>query len=305
MAPVRSIVFDACHAAVPATLFAGAAALGMLAVHPVLVAISLAGALAFSLVARGAVATARGLVWQLPMLALVCLANPLFSASGSTLLFKLGPRSVYLESLACGATMGALMVATVVWFEDAAAVLSQDRLLTLAGRRARSLPLVVSMAAQLVPQLLSRGRVVRSALGACTAAGERPALRDELVRTSTVLLTWSLEDSIERADAMRARGWESGCARTCYRSERLRRRDVAALCGIAALVVAAGSCAWLLCARWRFYPQMGELGPWWAYVPPALLAALPTALQKGDGLFFTEKFYVNKNTSPFYRGEGR
>ena len=92
MAAARPIAFESCHAAVPTALFAGVVALSMLAVHPVLVAVSLAGALVFSLLARGAAATVRGLSWQLPLLALVCLANPLFSASGSTLLLKLGPR---------------------------------------------------------------------------------------------------------------------------------------------------------------------------------------------------------------------
>lgn len=283
MARRRSIAFDALHAAVPAALFAGVAALSMLAVHPVYVGISLVGALSFSLVARGGVATARGLVWQLPLLALVCVLNPLFSASGSTLLFKLGPRSVYLESLAYGATMGALMVAVVLWFEGAAAVLTQDRLLALAGRRARAVPLVASMASQLVPQLLGRARTVRSTLAACTAAGSRPGLRDELVRTSTMLLTWSLEDSVERADAMRARGWESGAPRTQYRPEHLRVRDVAALAGIAALLVLCSACAWAACESWRFYPRMEGLSPWWSYAPFALLAAFPCLLAVGRG----------------------
>ena len=279
MARPRSTAFDACHAAVPSTLFAGVAVLSMLAVHPVCVALSLAGALSFSLVARGAAATACGLAWQLPLLALVCLVNPLFSASGSTLLLKVGPRSVYLESLAYGATMGALMVAVVLWAEGAAAVLTQDRLLALAGRRARAVPLVASMAAQLVPQMLGRARMVRATGRACTAAGPRPGVRDELLRTSTMLLSWSLEDSLERADAMRARGWESGRARTRYRPERLRARDAAAVAGIAALLVLGAAGAWTACSTWRFYPRMSGLAPWWAYLPLALLALLPAAAE--------------------------
>ena len=279
MAPRRPIAFDACHAAVPATLFAGVVVLTMLAVQPVCVGVSLAGALAFSLVARGAAATARGLAWQLPMLALVCLANPLFSASGSTLLLKLGPRSVYLESLAYGATMGALMVAVVLWVEGAAAVLTQDRLLALAGRRARAVPLVASMASQLVPQLLGRARTVRVTLGACTAAGPRRALRDELTLTSTMLLTWSLEDSVERADSMRARGWESGAPRTRYRPERLRPRDAAALAGTVVLLALCAACAREACSGWRFYPRMSGLAPWWTYVPLALLALMPAGVE--------------------------
>lgn len=279
MARPRSTAFDACHAAVPAMLFAGVAALSMLAVHPVLVTLSLSGALAFSLVARGAAVTVRGLAWQLPLLVLVCLLNPFFSASGSTLLLKVGPRSVYLESLAYGATMGALLVATVLWFEDAAAVLTQDRLLALAGRRARSVPLVASMAAQLVPQMLGRARAVRAAARACTAAGPRPPARDELLRTSTMLLSWSLEDSLERADAMRARGWESGSPRTRYRPERFRARDAVAAAGIAALLALGAAGAWAACSSWEFYPRMSGLAPWWCYLPFALLALLPAVAE--------------------------
>lgn len=279
MARPRSTAFDACHAAVPAMLFAGVAALSMLAVHPVFVTLSLSGALAFSLVARGAAATVRGLAWQLPLLVLVCLLNPFFSASGSTLLLKVGPRSVYLESLAYGATMGALLVATVLWFEDAAAVLTQDRLLALAGRRARSVPLVASMAAQLVPQMLGRARAVRAAARACTAAGPRPPARDELLRTSTMLLSWSLEDSLERADAMRARGWESGSPRTRYRPERFRARDAVAAAGIAALLALGAAGAWAACSSWEFYPRMSGLAPWWCYLPLALLALLPAVAE--------------------------
>ena len=279
MARPRSTAFDACHAAVPAMLFAGVAALSMLAVHPVLVTLSLSGALAFSLVARGAAATVRGLAWQLPLLVLVCLLNPFFSASGSTLLLKVGPRSVYLESLAYGATMGALLVATVLWFEDAAAVLTQNRLLALAGRRARSVPLVASMAAQLVPQMLGRARSVRAAARACTAAGPRPPARDELLRTSTMLLSWSLEDSLERADAMRARGWESGSPRTRYRPERFRARDAVAAAGIAALLALGAAGAWAACSSWEFYPRMSGLAPWWCYLPFALLALLPAVAE--------------------------
>ena len=282
MASGRPTAFDALHAVVPATLLAGTTLLSMLAVQPVHVTLSLVGALSFSLLARGARATVRGLAWQLPLLALVCVLNPFFSASGSTLLLKVGPRSVYAESLAYGATMGALMVAVVLWFEGAAAVLTQDRLLALSPRRARSLPVVVSMASQLVPQMLGRARTVRATLGACTAAGERGGLRDQLVRTSTMLLAWSLEDSVERADAMRARGWESGMPRTSYRPERFRGRDAAALAGVAALLVLCAACAWLTCASWRFYPTMSGTGPWLAYLPWGVLVALPSLASAVD-----------------------
>lgn len=273
----KHVAFDACHAIVPAACFLAVVCLTMLCVQPVLVAISLAGALGFSALARGLRATASGLRWQLPMLALVCLANPLFSASGSTLLLSVGPIRVYLESLAYGACMGALMVSVVVWLEDAACVLTQDRLLALGHGRAASVSLLVSMASQLAPQLLRRSRGVRASLDACTAAGAAPSSTSRLTRVTTQLMAWSLEDSLERADAMRARGWESGARRTCYRPERLRGSDVLSVCGVALLAVLCAVLAAAACGQWRFYPTMPVLRPWWGYVPYAALMLLPCA----------------------------
>ena len=154
---ISHIAFDSCHACVPAVLFTAILLLTMFAVQPVLVAISLTGALAFSALARGPRATLLGLRWQLPMLALVCLANPLFSASGSKLLMRLGPVCVYAESLAYGAVMGALMVAVVVWFEGAAAVLTQDRLLSLG----RGVDGIAAHAAAAAPEPRCRGIAFR------------------------------------------------------------------------------------------------------------------------------------------------
>jgi energy-coupling factor transport system permease protein len=276
--PARTArAFSTCHASVPLACFAGVIVISMFAIQPVYVAISLAGALAFSLLARGLSPTLRGLRWQLPMIALICLLNPLFSASGSTLVLKLGPLSVYAESLAYGAVMGALMVAVVVWFEDAAAVLTQDRLLSLSPRRARSVPVVVSIAAQLVPQLLERSRTVRSTSDACTAAGPRPSGKDALINTSTLLLDWSLEDSLERSDAMRARGWESGRERTCYRVERFGSSDAFKLTLLVLLVCVNALLAWVACSQWHFYPTMPQLVMWWGYLPFAALAFVPMA----------------------------
>ena len=93
-------------------------------------------------------------------------------------------------------------------------------------------------------------------------------------------LTWGAEkdldaDSLERAAAMRARGWESGSPRTRYRPERFRARDAAAVAGVAVLLALSAAGAWAACSSWEFYPRMSGLAPWWSYLPFALLALLP------------------------------
>ena len=271
------VAFDTSHPAVPAVYFVGAILMTALAVQPVLVAISLAGALAFSASARGLRATVRGLRWQLPLLALICLINPLFSSTGSTLLCHVGHIAVYAESLAYGACMGALMVATLLWLEGASRVLTHDRLLELGARAMPTVSLMLSMASQLVPQLVRRSNAVRAAREA-TSAAARGGARERGVLVSGVLMSWAMEDSLERSDAMRCRGWGAGGSRTSYQPDEFRGSDAAALAAVCALLVVCVPLARTACLQWRFYPTMPRPVAWWGYLPFALLYALPTAL---------------------------
>ncbi|MBQ3267066.1 MAG: energy-coupling factor transporter transmembrane protein EcfT, partial [Atopobiaceae bacterium] len=169
--PERHMAFDSSHPSVPATYLAGALLLTMFGLEPILIAISLAGALALSLCARGVRATRRTLVWLVPMALLITLVNPLFSASGATLVLQVGRLKVRAESLAFGACMGGLFCATVLWCESAVRVLTHDRLLALAGGAVPTVALMASMTSRLVPQVLTRFRDVTDARAAATVAG--------------------------------------------------------------------------------------------------------------------------------------
>ena len=282
----RGRQLDFLHPAVPTAYLVGALAISMLFMQPVVVALSLAGALACSALARGARQTVQGLIWQLPLVLLTALLNPLFSASGSTLLARIGPMAVYLESLAFGACAGAMLVSTVVWLECLAALVSEDGLYTLGASAFPTATLAVSMCARLVPQLLARGREVGEAERATTAVAPAQNPVNRAVGTSTALMTWALEDSLARADSMRARGWGACERRTSFRPRRFGLRDGLCLAFSLALLVGAGFLAWVAWSQWAFYPMMPALVLWWGYVPIAVLFLLPAcALFAGRALW--------------------
>lgn len=283
MAGRRHVAFETAHAAVPMAYFAGTILLALFALQPVYVALSLAGALAYSLACRGLRATALKLRWQLPMLAIVALANPLFSAQGSTLVLQLGFVRVYAESLAFGLTMGALLAASVLWFENAAATVSSESVLSLLGARMPVVSTMVVMVSQLVPQLMRRSRTVGAALDACTAARTPVAAPHvRAARLSGVLMSWAMEDSLERSDAMRARAWGASERRTTWRRHDFRGRDAALLACVLGLVALNAPLVALAMQAWWFYPTMAQLGWWWGYVPYAVLVLLPCALATYD-----------------------
>ncbi len=322
--------FETHHPAVPAVYLLFTLALTMVSVQPVLIGISLIGAFAYGIASRGWRACLGSLRWQLPTVALIALFNPLFSASGATELFHLGPRVIYLESLCYGAAMGALFVASLLWFQAASDMLSIDKVMTLFGNTAPILALMISMCMRMIPRVMRRGRQVAATRATVRAAETRStghtdgkskgngsaadskvadtastktvaaaggdvvttgatghafgvsSKAKERLRQMHVLMGWSMEDSLETADAMRARGWGAGVRRTTY--TRFAFSDADAMCVIL-LTLGGALCCVVACAattQYSFYPTMPRLVAWWGYAPYCCWMLLPTLILLRD-----------------------
>lgn len=277
-----STAFDAFHPMVSLCYVTAALVFCMAAMQPVYLLISFAGAFAYGIVLRGPRIAVRSLAWQLPLVAVVALANPLFSASGSTELFRIGSRAFYLESFAFGSCMGLMLATVFTLFSNASRVLSSDKIMALFGGFAPTIGLMLSMTMRLVPQFVRRGSDIDAVQRACTAArpacAEKGGTRRGYLRSASVLMGWSMEDSLETAAAMKAKGWGAGSRRTTYRRFRFRRLDALALAwgGVLALVSVAAAVA--ACGQFRFYPIIEGVAPWWSYLPYAAFVALPLAM---------------------------
>lgn len=363
----------------PAAYLAVTLGLTMFSMHPLLIALSFAGGLAYGACVRGWRAAALSLRWQLPVVLVIGLVNPLFVSMGSTELFDLFGRPVYAESMLYGCAMAGLFVASAQWFGIGSAMLSYDKVLGLLGNVVPTVALMVSMTMRLVPRFVRQGRTIAavqdvnlscmsfgcvSSEGGASASGEasastsgeagastsgevgasmsgeaaasmpgepRASMLEETVasattpgrrreparflrarhlsdrvtgrssermpvrlsnrvtgrlRQSSVLMGWAIEDSLETADAMRARGWGARRQRTTYLPYRFTLRDAAVLL---VLTVAAGVCIW---ASWtatnayEFYPRLAPIRVWWGYVPYAVWMFVPAALH----LYETRRF---------------
>ncbi|WP_165248473.1 energy-coupling factor transporter transmembrane component T family protein [Adlercreutzia sp. ZJ141] len=272
--------FDVLHPVVSLVYWLVLLLVGMLSFQPVVTALFFAISLAQGALIRGGREVARSLAWQLPLVAVIAVVNPLFSASGSTELFRIGFRAVYAESLLYGACMGFALVGMLITFANAARVLSADKVMQLFGGVAPVVGLMLSMTMKLVPQLVRQGRVIDSAQRACTSArphrtlGRRERMRDAF-RLSSVLLGWSMEDSLTTADAMKARGWGAAKRRTAYVRERFRTADALVLVALLIVAAAAALMCWQVCRAFSFYPVVSGIEPVWYCVPFALYGALP------------------------------
>lgn len=259
------------------------AGIGMFCLHPVLLAMSLAGAVLY-LFALDPRAARRGLPLYLGMFALSALINPLFSHNGATPLFVLNNNPVTLEALLYGLALGAMIAASLCWFRAFQEVMTSDKLLYAFGSALPKLTLMLSIALRYIPLLREQSKRVRDAQTALGLFGEEnliDRLRGEL-RIFSVLVTWALENGIVTADSMAARGYGVG-RRTRFALFRFQGRDIA-LCGIclalSVVTIAAVAAGALRC---DFYPRvrLGEGGilSFAGYGCYALLTLAPAALE--------------------------
>lgn len=280
--------FATYHPTVAFVFLACAIVISMAALQPVFVALSFLGALACSVVCRGARATAGSFVWIVPLWLVVAIANPLFSASGSTEILRIGVRAVYVESLVYGACSGGMLASVFLWFSSYAACMNSANTMALFGNVLPIVSLMVSQVMRLVPQFVARGRGIAAAQDAVSAAAPQTKRQQTAgrLRIVSVLMGWGMEDGIERSDAMRARGYDCGARRTTYKRYRFGRADASALAAIVVLAAIAGACAAAVCLRFSFYPTLSGWGAWWAYLPYALLMAVPSALRFKEWLLW-------------------
>lgn len=275
--------FDAAHPVIPAAYAVIALVLTMMAFQPVLIGIALIASICFQCLLGGARRLGRSLLWLVPIMVVIVVLNPLIAPAGSTALFVLGTLTVYLEGVAYGACMAALLLAVVTEFSGASQVMTTDKLMALTGRTMPIVALMLSQVNRLIVRFMRQGRQIESVQSACTAAHVSRTRRISAhARVVSVLVGWSLEDSLETADAMRARGWGSAARRSSYRRYRFTRHDALAL----GFVFALGSlCAYVAIAStvgFRVYPVMTSLGFWWGYVPYALFFFLPSMILVGE-----------------------
>lgn len=261
-----------------AVYFLAMAGVAMLCMEPVILSISLAGALLTFFVLGGR----RGHGFALGLFLATALINPLVSHNGRTVLFVLNHSPITLEALLYGLAAGGMLLAALYWLRGFSAIMTSDKLLYLFGGLSPKLALVLSMALRYVPLLGRQGRKVHQAqlaLGLYREDNLVDGLRGG-AREFSILTTWALENGIVTADSMSARGYGLG-PRSRFSLFSWRMGDV--LLAVMSLALAGLALAGAQSRRFAFYPQLSA-APMTAlsvlgYAAYAVLALLPAIIQ--------------------------
>ena len=204
----------------------------MCLMHPVYLAISLTGALAYDIYLKGRKAVRFAVMGLLPMAVIAALVNPAFNHEGQTMLTYLpSGNPLTLESILYGVAAAVMLASVVLWFSSYNDVMTSDKFVYLFGRIIPALSLVLSMALRFIPKFKAQMEVVseaQSCIGRDTKTGSVIRRVGNAVKIFSIMVTWSLENAIETADSMRSRGYGLP-GRTAFSIYRFDDRDKAAL----------------------------------------------------------------------------
>lgn len=248
------------HPVVLLLYYAGGTTLGMLLFHPVILLCGWAACLLVNWHLDGG---REWRSWSVPMISgllILLVVNPLVSHRGRTVWFYLGDLAITWESVAYGITMAASLLGLLTLFVSYRILMTERKFLYLFARISPKSALLTMMALGMIPRLRRRMRelmLVQQTRGITVAEGsliERARSGAQLVGT---LLSWTLEDALQTADSMQARGYGTG-SRSSYSAYRFRARDAwtaAGLTGAAAAILAlwANGHGYL-----EIYPKLGS-----------------------------------------------
>lgn len=279
---MRNCAFSGFHPTVNLLYFIIVIGFTMFFMHPISLAISFVCAFSYAVYLNGKKAVRLALMFMLPLMILTAAINPLLNHQGSTILGYLpNGNPLTFESIVFGLAAAVMLATVILWFSCFNAVMSSDKLVYLFGRVIPALSLILSMALRMVPRFREQIKVISNAqkgIGRDTASGNMIAKIRHGIKILSIMVTWALENAIETADSMKARGFGLP-GRTAFSIFRFDRRDAYAMIYLLACAAVVIAGAMIEVYRFRYFPTIrGEWHGVWTiavFVAHFALSAFP------------------------------
>ncbi len=250
--------FKTYHPIVNFTYFLCVIGFSMFLMHPVSLVISLLSALFYLLILKGKRVVFARMGVLIPIVILTAVINSLFNHEGVTVLMYLPSENpLTAEALFFGCSAAVMIACVIYHFSCYNEVMTSDKFIYLFGKIIPALSLVLSMVLHFVPKLIKRLKEIVNAqkcIGRDITKGTLWQRMKLAIKILSILVTWSLESSVETADSMKNRGYGLS-GRTAYSIFHFDKRDYIALIWIliTSVIVIAGKVCGLL--YYRYFPS--------------------------------------------------
>lgn len=231
--------FGTYHPIINFTYFCLVISFSMIFLHPILMLISFTAAFVYSVYLNGKGAVKFNLAFVIPMMIVAALVNPLFNHSGMTILYYFRDNPITLESIAYGLATGLMFGSVIIWFSCYNAVITSDKFIYIFGKIIPAMSLVFAMVLRFIPKFKAQIKIVsngQKCIGRDITNGTLTQRISHGIKIVSIMITWALENGIDTADSMRARGYGLP-GRTSFSIFRFDSRDKIA--GIVESVIVA------------------------------------------------------------------
>lgn len=220
---------------------------------------------------------------------MVIVLNPIFVRKGATILFYFRNNPVTLEAIVYGMVMAFMLISILVLFLSFNHVINSRKFMFLFSKVWPQLALLLMLTIRFVPLFIRRWRELYEVQKVRNHSISQGSIR---MRASAgmlymqKLLTWSLEEALQSAESMKARGFGLSKKRTAYQAFQMTRRDWGMVMQLSLLTVIGIVGAKQKHGVLPIYPQLGSFGfssiDWLYYGVFFLLVSFPLILEGGE-----------------------
>lgn len=246
----------------------------LLVFNPIYLAISLVAAVCCQLISGRVKECVNAVKLAFPVIVFIGIFNMLFVHKGTTVLFTLYDINFTLESLVYGICQGTLFAAVILWISCYNSVVSAEGFMAVFGRLSPNTVLVFSLTLTFIPRLKKNLNEINDSRALVDT--HKSKMKKALSNLSA-LITMTLEESVETALSMKARGFNN--KRTVYAKYRFSMKD--ALVTAAEIILLAAVLAARLSRKTLFVYEPVIMVPYVSIAAVsafALLAFMPSII---------------------------
>lgn len=281
--------FETYHPIVLFIFFLAVISMSMFFMHPVYLCLTLFAAISINIAFK----RTRFLKdWKLyvPLFLIMALVNPLISHNGQLILFYVNGNAITVEAIVYGIAIAMMIISVMLWFSYYNEVMTSDKFLYLFSKVSPALALTVSISMRLVPRFTYQLKQIANAqktIGMDYRTGSLMNRIKCIARILSVLITWALDNAIDTADSMKARGYGIK-KRSTFSIFVFERRDGQLLAVVMLLVGINVAAVFYGATTFYFYPTFSSIQldaiALLFYCNYFLLLVLPLAIEVKEGL---------------------
>jgi energy-coupling factor transport system permease protein len=162
---------------------------------------------------------------------LIVILNPLFNERGIHVLFEIGQHRFTLEAVIYGGMSALSIIGVLALFVSYNEIMTPNKLLFLFSKFMPQFAMLLMLTLRFIPLMkrrLAEISVIQMSKGISVTHGKWMGRVKAAMQYIQILLTYSLEEAIQTADSMKARGYGQG-NRSSYEYFRFKKMDGLAL----------------------------------------------------------------------------